>query len=263
MADNGLILVSIFYCTVISKPRYYQRCYTLLTLVLNKIANIIYSLPNDARFFYNFFFLFLLFSCSCTKLVDGQTFGPNIAHLRIKDAGEIRLGPNALRVRGLQQLESITIVDTHIVELDRTAFNGITYLFAVNLTRNGLREIHPNTFQNNTQLSLLTISGNPLMQDATKHYLLHAPSVTDFVFSNNGIEKLKRTAFSKMRSLTYLNLRGNRLREIDGKILNGLDSLVEMDLSENLLTDIPYELFKDTPVQTLNIAGKRNGFAYW
>lgn len=194
--------------------------------------------------------------------MDGQTFGPNIAHLRIKDAGEIRLGPNALRARGLQQLESITIVDTHIVELDRTAFNGITYLFAVNLTRNGLREIHPNTFQNNTQLSLLTISGNPLMQDATKHYLLHAPSVTDFVFSNNGIGKLKRTAFSKMRGLTYLNLRGNRLREIDGKILNGLDSLVEVDLSENLLSDIPHELFKDTPVQILNIAGKKNGFAH-
>lgn len=209
------------------------------------------------------FFCFHFLSCSCSKLVDGQTFGPNIAHLRIKDAGEIRLGPNALRSRGLQQLESITIVDTHIVELDRTAFNGITFLFAVNLTRNNLQDIHPNTFQNNTQLSLLTISGNPLrhMQDS-KHYLLHAPSVTDFVFSNNEIGKLKRTAFSKMRSLTYLNLRGNRLRDVDSKILNGLDSLVEVDLSDNLLNDISPDLFKDTPVQNLNIAGKKNDLAY-
>ncbi|EZA61307.1 Insulin-like growth factor-binding protein complex acid labile subunit [Ooceraea biroi] len=197
-------------------------------------------------------------TATCTKLVDEQSFGPGIAHLRIENAGEIRLGPNALRARGLQQLESITISDTRIIELDRTAFNGILYLFAVNLTRNGLEDIHPNTFQNNTQLSLLTISGNPLrhMQDSksTKHYLLHAPSITDFDFSNNGILRLKRTAFSKMHSLNYINLRGNRLREIDSTIFDLLDSLMEVDLSDNLLSELPIDLFgKD--VQTLRVAG--------
>jgi Leucine-rich repeat (LRR) protein len=194
--------------------------------------------------------------------VDEQSFGPGIAHLRIENAGEIRLGPNALRARGLQQLESITISDTRIVELDRTAFNGIPYLFAVNLTRNGLQDIHPNTFQNNTQLSLLTISGNPLRhtQDSksTKHYLLHAPSVTDFDFSNNGILRLKRTAFSKMHSLSYINLRGNKLREIDSNLFDSLDSLMEVDLSDNLLNELPIDLFENKEVQTLRIAGRND-----
>lgn len=194
--------------------------------------------------------------------MEDQTFVPGIAHLRIENAGEIRLGPNALRARGLQQLESITIVDTRIVELDRTAFNGITYLFAVNLTRNGLHDIHPNTFQNNTQLSLLTIADNPLKhtQDTkgTKHYLLHAPSVTDFDFSNNGLLRLKRTAFSKMQSITYISLRGNWLREIEPATFDQLSSLVDIDLSENLLDDLPSNLFVDTAVQTLRISGKND-----
>ncbi|GAB1863514.1 Insulin-like growth factor-binding protein complex acid labile chain [Camponotus japonicus] len=200
-------------------------------------------------------------TATCTKLVDEQAFGPGIAHLRIENAPQIQLGPNVLRARGLQQLESIAIVDTQIVELDRTAFNGLVYLFAVNLTRNGLHDIHPNTFQNNTQLSLLTISGNMLrhMHDThtkpTKHYLLHASSITDFDFSNNGILRLKRTAFSKMHSLSYINLRGNRLREIDNAIFDSLESLVEVDLSDNILSDLPLDLFTDKEVQVLRIAG--------
>lgn len=140
------------------------------------------------------------------------------------------------------------------------AFNGITYLFAVNLTRNGLQDIHPNTFQNNTQLGLLTIAGNPLkhVKDSktAKHYLLHAPSVTDFDFSNNGILRLKRTAFSKMESLGYINLRGNRLREIDSMIFDTLDSLVEVDLSYNLLSELPIDIFDNKGIQTLRISGK-------
>ncbi|XP_072742536.1 uncharacterized protein Gp150 [Anoplolepis gracilipes] len=197
-------------------------------------------------------------TATCTKLVDEQAFGPGIAHLRIENAPPIQLGPNALRARGLQQLESIAIVDTKIVELDRTAFNGITYLFAVNLTRNGLHDIHPNTFQNNTQLSLLTISGNTLrhMHDThMKHYLLHASSITDFDFSNNGILRLKRTVFSKMNSLSYINLRGNRLREIDSAIFDSLDSLIEVDLSDNLLNELPLDLFIDKEMQALRVAG--------
>lgn len=195
------------------------------------------------------------------KLVDGQSFAPGIAHLRIENAGEIRLGPNALRSRGLQQLETITISDTHIVELDRSAFNGLTYLFTVNLTRNGLQDIHLNTFQNNTQLGLLTIAGNPLrhMLDLkSRHYLLHSSSMTEFDFSNNGIVKLKRSAFAKMSDLNFINLHGNKLREIDSKLFDTLDSLIEVNLSDNLLNDLPLDLLIDKDIQTLNIAGKNN-----
>lgn len=116
----------------------------------------------------------------CSKLLDDQSFGSGIAHLKIENAGDIRLGPHALRKLGLRQLESISIVNTNIVELDRTAFDGLKELFVVNLTHNGLVSIHPDTFQNNSQLSLLTISGNPIeLTSSRRDYLLDAPSVTE------------------------------------------------------------------------------------
>lgn len=195
----------------------------------------------------------------CTKFVDQQFFGSGIANLQITNAGEIRLGPYSLKTHGLLQLKSIDVTDTRIVELDRTAFDGIPYLFAVNLTRNALQDIHPHTFQNNTQLSLLTISGNPLKHGqyfkGTKHILLDAPTVTDLVFSNNGVTKMPRTAFQKMRSLTYIDLSGNRLREIEKTLFDPLTALVDLNLADNLLNDIPIELFDNSDLESLIVSG--------
>lgn len=192
--------------------------------------------------------------------MDEQSFNTGIVHLRIENAGQIRLGPHAFQSRGLQQLESIMITDTRIVELNQTAFDGIPYLFSINLTRNDLQDIHPATFQNSKQLSLLAISGNPLKhtQDLklTKHGLFDAPSVTEFAFSYNGLTKLKRNAFAKMQSLTYINLKGNKLKEIDSATFNTLESLVDVDISDNLLNEIPADLFHGNGIQTLRVAGK-------
>lgn len=190
--------------------------------------------------------------------MDDQTFGRGIAHLRVENAGEVRLGPHALSDRGLLQLESITFTDTHITELDRTAFDKILYLSAVNLTRNALSDIHPQLFSNNTQLSLLTISGNPLRHNQyfkpTRHYILDAPSVTELDFSSNGITRLPKTAFEKMTSLSYISLRDNRLKEIDGDLFDPLESLLELDLSNNMLNELPVDLFDNSRLQILRVS---------
>ncbi|XP_046821563.1 uncharacterized protein LOC124425357 [Vespa crabro] len=198
-------------------------------------------------------------TATCTKLVEQQSSDPIIGGLRLENVGEVRLGPHALKSRGLQQLGNIKITDTRIVYIDRTAFDGISFLFSVNLTRNALQDIHPQTFQNNSQLSLLTISGNPLRYGqyfkGTKHYLFDAPTVTELVFSNNGLPKLPRTAFQKMQSLEYINLSRNRLKEIEKTLFDPLNNLLEVDLSNNLLNEIPIELFNNNSLETLRVSG--------
>ncbi|XP_017789830.1 PREDICTED: uncharacterized protein LOC108572146 [Habropoda laboriosa] len=197
-------------------------------------------------------------TATCSKFVEHQSFGTGIGHLHIKNAGQIRLGPHAFKSQGLNKLQSIMITDTKIVELNQTAFDGVPYLFSVNLTRNELQNIPPNIFQSNKQLSLLAISGNPLKysQDSklTKHGLFDAPLVTEFDFSFNGLTKLKRTAFSKMESVAYVNLKGNKLREIDSATFSMMDALEEINLSNNLLNEIPSGLFDNSEIQTLHIS---------
>ncbi|XP_034947927.1 uncharacterized protein Gp150 isoform X2 [Chelonus insularis] len=190
----------------------------------------------------------------CSKLVEKQSFGPGITHLLIENAGEIRLGPHALRTRNLEHLETITIVDTRIAGIDRTAFDGITYLFAVNLSRTNLFDIHPDTFQNNSQLNLLTIAGHPLHNWNTD-YLLDAPSVSEFDFSWNSLPQLPKSAFSKMPNLAYLNLKQNQLKRVEKHLFKPLTALAELDLSGNLLSDLPVDVFENTDLQRLNLAG--------
>ncbi|KAJ8669910.1 hypothetical protein QAD02_001169 [Eretmocerus hayati] len=192
----------------------------------------------------------------CTKLLEDQGFGSGIAHLKIENAGDIRLGPHALRKLGLRQLESISIVNTKIVELDRSAFDGLRELFVVNLTHNGLTAIHPDTFQNNSQLSLLTIADNPIkISPSRREYLLDAPSVTELDFSSNRVTRLPKRAFAKMPNLAYISLKNNGQKNIERDLFAPLDSLVELDLSHNNLADLPADLFKGKGLQTLKISG--------
>ncbi|XP_011052746.1 PREDICTED: leucine-rich repeat-containing protein 15 isoform X2 [Acromyrmex echinatior] len=182
-------------------------------------------------------------TATCTKLVNEQSFGSSIAHLRIENAGEIRLGPNALRARGLQHVESITIVDTRIVELDRTAFNGITYLFAVNLTRNGLQDIHPNTFQNNTQLSLLTIAGNNLSTLAT----ISSSKLTTLDASRNKIRVIGKDDLEGVPLLDQLYVKSNNLKRIHQHAFSNLEQLQYLDISDNKLSLLTEHHFKSNP----------------
>ncbi|XP_076639572.1 leucine-rich repeat domain-containing glycoprotein 150 [Colletes latitarsis] len=198
-------------------------------------------------------------AATCTKLVDNQSFSTDLAHLCIENAEQIRLGPKAFRSRGLEKLETLRITDTRIVELHETAFDGLPYLYFVNLTRNGLQEIPPNIFKNNTQLTMLAISGNPLKHTqeskSGKHVLFDTPSVIEFDFSYNGLTKLRRAAFTKMQSVIYVNLKNNKLRELDSVTFDSLELLDELDLSNNLLTEIPVDLFYNNEIQTLRVAG--------
>lgn len=194
---------------------------------------------------------------------ENQTFGPGIVHLMIENADPIRLGPKAFKSRGLQQLESITFIDTPILELDKTAFEDNVYLFAVNFTRNSLDDIPVDIFQNNSQLNLITISGNPMkrLQTAfkakTRNYLLNAPSVSELVFSDNSLSRLPHSAFVKMPNLVFIDLKTNRLKTIDKAHINSLESLTELDISYNELQEIPIDLFEGSAknVQILRAVG--------
>lgn len=153
-------------------------------------------------------------------------------------------------------------MDTRISSIDRTTFDGIPDLFSVNLTRNGLLGLHPDIFQNNTQLNLLTLAGNPLQYTQAKgmpysKYLLDAPSITEIDLSNNALPRLLPTAFARMPRLVYLSLKGNKLRAIEKTLFSSLDQLEEVDLSHNQLNGLPVDVFDANEyLEILHISGK-------
>ncbi|XP_046424002.1 uncharacterized protein LOC124181453 isoform X1 [Neodiprion fabricii] len=200
-------------------------------------------------------------SVRCTKFNKEQSFGMDVALLKIENGPELKLGPHDLREKDLQQLSAFSVVNTTIAEFHRSAFDGLVDLFSVNLTGNGLMDIPPDAFENNTQLNLLTISGNPLQYTQGKDnpfakYFLDAPSVTEFDFSNNYLPRILPTTFVRMPQLVYLSLRANRLRAVERAIFTPLIELDEIDLSHNQLSGFPSDVFDDNEyLEVLRIAG--------
>lgn len=210
--------------------------------------------------FPKFSLISILLKPRCSKLTENQIFGPSFTYLKVISANDLRLGPHALRKMGLQQLESVKFVDSKITELDRTAFDKLSDLYSLNITRAGLQEMDPEIFQNATLLDLVSISGNPFKQNRFKDYLLDAPRVTEFDFSNNSLTRLPRLAFSKMPELVYISLKKNRLNSLERDTFKSLDSLSELDLSGNQLNSFPAKFFEGLALETLKISGESSLF---
>lgn len=77
-------------------------------------------------------------------------------------------------------------------------------------------------------------------------------------FSHNALSVLQSERFQKMEliNLQKIYLSHNQLIRINGRAFRGLSNLVELDLSENLLTSIPTETFQDYPsLMRLSLSG--------
>lgn len=200
-------------------------------------------------------------TAKCDRLEIGtQKFGDDITDLVIENADPkypIQLTDMIFKKLGLHKVTTVKIVNSTIDFVAPSAFHGLPNLYAVNLSNDKLRVLHPETFAHNKKLLLLTLSNNPLKFPAaeSQEYFLNTSSVQELDVSYCDMKYITANTFSNMPGLMYLNLAGNSLSNMDPNTFKKLLDLEELDLSDNDIKSLPDDIFSENnELATLHIS---------
>lgn len=199
---------------------------------------------------------------TCTRLDPGyQKFGIDITDLEVVDVPPkypIVLGAQFFKKIGLKHVASIKIAHSTIPNINPTAFEGLSELYAVNLTNVGLDMIHPDTFAENKKLRMLTLRGNDLHAMQKKmspfiSYMIKSSSIEELDISNCNLRQLLPTAFNKLPHVVYINLADNQLKTLPADVFDKVETIEELDLSSNAIERLPSTIFNKTSLTILSL----------
>jgi len=79
----------------------------------------------------------------------------------------------------------------------------------------------------------------------------HFPNLDTLILKNNRIDWVLN--FNNLRELKLLDLSGNRLKDIGSFKIESLQNLVKLDISRNMITDIPIEFFTMPNIEEIDL----------
>ncbi|XP_068221024.1 uncharacterized protein [Palaemon carinicauda] len=136
---------------------------------------------------------------------------------------------------GLQQL---TMYGTDIHTLDINSMMWYVDLRHVNLSKNMIMRVMPETFKNQAHLEELHLAQNNISELESEMFM-GLSNLIVLTLRGNIIEYLDAGVFVHLKQLKDLDLSENRLQSIEDNALEGLDNLRVLHLHDNRLATIP------------------------
>ena len=156
---------------------------------------------------------------------------------------------------GLTNLVFLSFRSNAIETLDADIFDGLTNLKTLNFGNNAIETLDADIFDGLTNLERLSF-GNNAIETLDADIFDGLTNLTSLSFGNSAIETLDADIFDGLSALEFLYVRDNRVSVLPVDLFDPLDdSLVELWLSDNSLTDLPDGIFDGlTGLQTLNLS---------
>ncbi|KAG8187144.1 hypothetical protein JTE90_004887 [Oedothorax gibbosus] len=140
-------------------------------------------------------------------------------------------------------LRTLDLSHNHLSNISSINITGLSRLQALNLSSNHISFLEDDSFHNLSHLLELDLSNNPLKKITNESFSTLANLFT-LKLGNTSLEHIISLPFPRLQTLV---LRNNRLRNISQMVFQVFDDeLRHLDLSSNLLTDVPSCLWPKT-----------------
>lgn len=153
----------------------------------------------------------------------------------------------------------LSILSANISSVAASHLSAVPLLNSLQLYHNKLADLPPDLLEVVPRLQTLDLTGNQLVllpPDVFRHAALRS-----LVLKDNQLVKADANWFPDNSSLTWLDLSGNRLTNIQSDLLRKLPNLENLDLSDNSLQVLPPDAFENLRrLKTLNLAGNQLRF---
>ena len=162
----------------------------------------------------------------------------------------------------LSTLNVLILRENLIEKVTPFTFTGMDNLISIDLSKNYIRDIEPNVFNNN-YLNEVNMSSN-LLKELEAETFVNLPILEILDLSHNNINNIQNGAFDAIPRLKRLYLNHNRLSSYKGDFFANMDNdtdLHTLDLSYNELTYLYPESFQYHPqLSMVNFAHNKFSF---
>lgn len=143
-------------------------------------------------------------------------------------------------------LKTLSIVNSKLIAVPKTALNKLRSLSALDLQSNAIREVESYAFDG---LPLVSLNLQSNLINSLHEFSFGGLETTliELVLIDNRLESFPLNAFQRLTSLEILKLQSNRISEIPDNGLTRLTALKSLDLQSNRLKQLKSDSFKTTP----------------
>lgn len=143
-----------------------------------------------------------------------------------------QLHQEAFKKVGLSNLKKLFLKECSIETIHKTAFATLAIMIELDLSKNKIRHLHPDTFKGTEKLRLINLNNNLIdkLEDGLFRNLKFLQKVEA---SNNRIVRIGTKAFVNLPQLKILRFDGNILSHMKPETLMGLRNLSGLDLHNN------------------------------
>ncbi|XP_063537759.1 uncharacterized protein LOC134747112 [Cydia strobilella] len=156
----------------------------------------------------------------------------DIQILDLSNNNLLTLHQEAFKKVGLSNLKKLFLKECNIELVHKTAFATLAIMIELDLSRNRIRNLHPDTFKGTEKLRLINLNNNLIdkLEDGVFRNLKYLQKVE---VSNNMIVRIGTKAFVNLPQLKILRFDGNRLSHMKPETLMALHNLSGLDLHNN------------------------------